>query len=276
MACEIDGITLHYSDTGNGPTLVALHGAGVDHHELYSALRGLVPEDHYRLIIPDLPGMGRSGSGTLASNDEVVDLLANFIHQVAGAPTLLLGHSYGAYLARGLGGRYPELIGGMALFAPIDESTSQAPPQQVLFREPGTEEELSADERQGFADYFVVQTRDSARRYREDIRPGTLSVDEVALGRIFSRWSVDVGSGTYDGPSLVVAARHDSVVGYVDALELPKHYPHATLCVIENAGHALIHEQPALIRSLLGDWLERCALATAPTHSPEPRPASRD
>jgi pimeloyl-ACP methyl ester carboxylesterase len=56
---------------------------------------------------------------------------------------------------------------------------------------------------------------------------------------------------------LIVAGRRDSAVGYADAAELLERYPHATLAVIENAGHALMHEQPELLAALIGDWLDR-------------------
>jgi pimeloyl-ACP methyl ester carboxylesterase len=34
-------------------------------------------------------------------------------------------------------------------------------------------------------------------------------------------------------------------------------YPHATLAVIEDAGHALMHERPELLAAFLRDWLDR-------------------
>ena len=58
-------------------------------------------------------------------------------------------------------------------------------------------------------------------------------------------------------PTLIAAGRRDSVAGYTDATELLGRYPNATLAVIENAGHALMHERPELLRTLVGDWLDR-------------------
>jgi pimeloyl-ACP methyl ester carboxylesterase len=54
-----------------------------------------------------------------------------------------------------------------------------------------------------------------------------------------------------------VAGRQDSVVGYTDAIGLLERYPHATLAVIDGAGHALIHERPELLTPLLHNWLDR-------------------
>jgi pimeloyl-ACP methyl ester carboxylesterase len=54
-----------------------------------------------------------------------------------------------------------------------------------------------------------------------------------------------------------VAGRLDSTVGYAAAVELAQNYPHASLAVLDDAGHALPHEQPALLRALFDEWLAR-------------------
>jgi pimeloyl-ACP methyl ester carboxylesterase len=82
-------------------------------------------------------------------------------------------------------------------------------------------------------------------------------VDETALGRILAGWAIDVGSAPLSSPTLVVAGRRDSVVGYADAVDLLERYPHATLAVIDEAGHALVHERPELVAVLVGDWIDR-------------------
>ena len=71
----------------------------------------------------------------------------------------------------------------------------------------------------------------------------------------------------FPAPTLIVAGRRDSTAGYADAAELLEHYPRATLAVIEDAGHALMHERPDLLAALLGDWLARSA--AAPGAQPE-------
>jgi pimeloyl-ACP methyl ester carboxylesterase len=54
-----------------------------------------------------------------------------------------------------------------------------------------------------------------------------------------------------------VAGRLDSTVGYAAATDLLDHYPHVTLAVVDDAGHALPHEQPELLRAFLAEWLAR-------------------
>lgn len=193
----------------------------------------------------------------LTCNDDVVTLLCDFIDHLGAGPVMLLGHSYGAYLARGVAARRPDTVLGLALLCPVAERSRSVPRHDVVRRDSDAYDELEPAHRAGFEDYFVLHTQTTARRYRDRVAPGTALVDEAALGRIFAGWTVDVGSTAFSAPTLVVAGRRDSVAGYADAAELLGRYPHATLAVIEDAGHALMHERPELLAALLGDWLDR-------------------
>jgi len=256
MDCRINGVKVHFVEHGAGVPLVALHGTGVDHREIEAAVEA-VGLTGCRRIYPDLPGMGRSTADGLASNDDVVDLIGDLIGHLAGEPALLLGHSYGAYLARGVAAQRREAVRGLALLCPIGEQSHNVPDHQVVCQDPAAYDELAPAQRAGFDEYFVVRTPTTARRYRDHVVPGTTLVDEAALGRIFGGWKIDLGSFT--APTLVVAGRRDSSVGYTDAADLLETYPRATLAVVDDAGHALPHERPELLAALLGDWLRRVA-----------------
>lgn len=58
-------------------------------------------------------------------------------------------------------------------------------------------------------------------------------------------------------PTLIVAGRQDSSVGYADAWRLVDRYPRATFAVLDRAGHALPHEQGPLLGALVEEWLDR-------------------
>jgi pimeloyl-ACP methyl ester carboxylesterase len=259
MERRINGLAVHVVEHGAGTPLVALHGAGVDHREIEAALEAVLPDDGrgLRRIYPDLPGMGGTGAGDLTSNDDVVTLLVDLVENIAAGPALWLGHSYGAYLARGVAARRPDLVLGLALLCPVAERSGDVPGHEVVRQDAAAYDELDPGQRSGFDEYFVVRTPATARRYRDHVVPGTTLVDEAGLGRIFSGWRVDVGSQVFTAPALIVAGRRDSVVGYTDAIELVEHYPGATLAVVEDAGHALVHERPELVAAFLVDWLDR-------------------
>ena len=257
MDHQVNGVRLQYTEHGEGVPLVALHGAGVDHRDIEAAIEPIVPRTGYRRIYVDLPGMGRSTSDGLTCNDDVVTVLTDFIDRVCAGPVMLVGHSYGAYIARGVAARRPDAVLGLALVCPVAEQSKDVPDHEVVSQDNDAYDELEPAQQTRFDDYFVVRTAVNARRFRDHTWPGITLVDEEALGRIFAGWAVNIGSGTLSVPTLIAAGRRDSVVGYADAARLLERYPHATLAVMEDAGHALIHEQPELFAALLGDWLDR-------------------
>lgn len=250
---------MHFVEHGTGTPLVALHGAGADHREIEAAVEATLPGTGpgLRRIYPELPGMGSTTSGGLADNDDVVALLGDFIDVVAQGPALLLGHSYGAYLARGVAAHRPDVVMGLALLCPVAERSQNVPDHEVVLQDDAAYDELEPGQRSGFDEYFVVRTPFTARRYRDHVAPGTALVDAPASARIFSGWRVDVGAELVTAPTVIVAGRRDSVVGYTDAVALLERYPRATVAVVEDAGHALVHERPELVAALLADWLDR-------------------
>ena len=241
---------------GQGDALVGLHGAGVDHREIEAAVESALPDSIGRRIYPDLPGMGRSTAGGLESNDDVVSVLCAFIDGLAAGPVVLIGHSYGAYLARGVAARRPDLIRGLGLICPVAERSRNVPAHRVVRQDADAYDELPPEQRPGFDEYFVVRTSATARRYRDHVVPGTHLVDEAALQRIVAGWPVNVDP-CFTGPTLIMAGRHDSVAGYVDAIDLLDAYPRSALAIIENAGHALIHERPGAVEAMLADLIGR-------------------
>lgn len=125
-----------------------------------------------------------------------------------------------------------------------------------------------------FRSYFVVQTPAMLARYARFVAPAVPLVDAVAMERIGQRWQLTLPEGPgYDGPTLVVAGRQDSFVGYPAAADLLGHHPRATLAILDGAGHALPHEQPELLAALLQEWLDRALPAASGPSGHQPRSA---
>lgn len=244
---------LHHVEHGQGRPVVVLHGAGVDHREPEACFEpALRAHGGLRRIYPDLPGCGLSPASTdLRSADGVLDLLRAFVEDVAGgAPVLLVGHSAGGYYAHGFAARWPGEVAGLALVCPLLAGTRDVPEHRPVVADPGLGDA-------GFRDYLVVQTAEMLDRYRRFVAPGAALADEAAAARIGERWELSGTDGPpYGGPVLVVVGRRDATVGWAAALDLLAVHPRATVAVLDRAGHALPHEQPAALAGLLAGWLD--------------------
>jgi pimeloyl-ACP methyl ester carboxylesterase len=149
MECQINEVAVHYVEYGTGMPLVALHGAGVDYREIEAAVEAIVPATGYRRIYPDLPGMGRSTADGVTCNDDVVKLLGHFIECTAQKSVLLLAHSYGAYLARGVAAQRPDLVLGLALLSSAGERPRNVPAHEVVRHDADAYEELEPAQQAG-------------------------------------------------------------------------------------------------------------------------------
>src|SRR3954453_22690883 len=242
----------HYVEHGTGRPVLILHGAGVDHREAEAcfepALDGVAG---LRRIYPDLPGVGRRSAPTLRSADDVLATLLSFADENSGGATYcLIGHSAGAYFAQAMAARRPQ-VAGLAMVCALLPGLRNVPEHRVV-----SGSGLIGDD--DFRSYFVIQTPEMLERYERHVAPAAALVDQPALERIGERWALTPGPApAYAGPTAVVAGRLDSTVGYAAAADLLDHYPHASLAVVDQAGHAFPHEQPEVLRAFLAEWLAR-------------------
>jgi pimeloyl-ACP methyl ester carboxylesterase len=113
---DINGHALFYRVTGTGKPVVLLHGFAEDGTIWQHQVEAL--QQHYRLIVPDLPGSGRSGM----SQDMSMEGLAAAVHQIIddelpGNETfVMIGHSMGGYITLAFAEKYPERLKGIGLF----------------------------------------------------------------------------------------------------------------------------------------------------------------
>jgi pimeloyl-ACP methyl ester carboxylesterase len=254
MEIQLVQVAIHYVEHGAGRPVLVLHGAGVDHREAEACFEPLLDGGAVlRRIYPDLPGMGRTAAPeTLRSAEDVLDTLLDFADEVTGGIAhLLIGHSAGAYYAQAMAARHPAQVAGLALVCPLLPGTRDVPAHRVVVGSGEIGDDV-------FRSYFVIHTPEMLERYERFVAPAAALVDDAALQRIGERWELGPDHApAYAGPTLVVAGRLDSTVGYAAAVDLFDRYPHASLAVVDDAGHALPHEQPELLRALLAEWLAR-------------------
>jgi pimeloyl-ACP methyl ester carboxylesterase len=102
-----------------GPGIVLIHGLGASGSFWGAGYDGLA--SRHRLVVPDLPGLGRRPwPASPCRVDDHADALAGSLGGVGldGEPVVVVAHSLGALVALALARRRPELVAGVALFAP--------------------------------------------------------------------------------------------------------------------------------------------------------------
>lgn len=111
------------SDEAQKPLLILLHGyagSGVCFYTLFPSL-----SEHYNLVLVDLLGMGRSSrpqfplTDPAACEEMFVESLEQFRRAKSYEQFILLGHSFGGYVAACYAHKYPSHIRSLVLLSPV-------------------------------------------------------------------------------------------------------------------------------------------------------------
>jgi len=267
MKCELEKITVHYETFGEGKPIIVLHGWPLDHRHIVSTLEPLFKDrDGWKRIYPDLPGMGETpGMDWITSQDQVLDIVLDFVDVVVpGQRFVIVGYSYGGYLARGVVFQRSPMMDGLLLIAPVilaDNTQRTLPSHISLVKDPALIAELEpnlAEEFQGFA---VVQSREFLDAMKVVAVPARAIADHDFLSKLRENYEFDFDVDTlpepFGGPTLMMMGRQDSSCGYHDAWRILENYPRGKFVVLDLDGNVLMVEQREVFNAIVNEWLDR-------------------
>jgi pimeloyl-ACP methyl ester carboxylesterase len=276
MQCETDKATIDYEEHGEGRPILFLHGWTMDRRvEIFDYEKIFATRPGWRRIYPDLPGMGRSvAKAGLFGQDDVLEALLAFIDRVLpDGRFALAGTSLGAYLARAVAARRRSRIAGLLLRVPCilaEDARRTLPPFQAVVADDAFMASLDADDRTYLGD-LLIQTPAYAEalKHKRDavVQPAIQATapiaNEIRTDPKRYGFSFDLieAEKTFDEPTLIIAGRRDTTVGYRDAWSILDSYPRATFVALDRADHGWPMEAPNLLPALIDDWLARIALA---------------
>ena len=253
------GSKIFYRVTGNGQTVVFIHGFGEDGNVWKNQIDFF--KNDFRLIIPDLPGSGQS---TMADGPWTIDRFAEtikalFDHEAITGGTMI-GHSMGGYITLAFADKYPELLNGFGLlhstaYADSEEKKGVRQKGIEFMKKHGGFEFLKTsvpnlfsprtkDEMPGLVDEFLNSLRnfsaDALVSYYEAMmqRP-----DRVA---VFKKANVAV---------LLIAGEFDTAVPLKDSLELAHLTGKLYFHVLKKSGHMGMLEEAEKTNRLLRNYL---------------------
>ena len=172
----------------------------------------------------------------------------------------MIGHSFGAHLARGIAARHRGRVVGLALVSPYVRDLEPAP--ERVIEDDGAGDDLGDSERDEYLGYFQVRTAATREHFERLVRPALGRYDAVAVERIMTDDAMDPDpeDAPFDGPAAVLVGRDDALVGWRAQRSLIDQHPRGTFAILADAGHALLHERADLVIAVLDDWLDRTAI----------------
>jgi len=241
------------------PTIVILHGGpGLDHTYLKPEVNELA--DHAQVVFLDQRGQGRSDAGdpndwTL---DQWADDVAAFCRALGVERPVLLGHSFGGFVAFATAARHPELASGLVIlsaaaytdrelsiarFAEIGGSDAAAA-ARGLFTRPDDETALAAFLQRCLPLYATEPAELMARLGRTIIRSET-QTHFFKPGGEFGRFDYRQALATCHVPTLMLHGGRDPIIPPATAEATAAGFPAGVVrfVMIDDASHDLVAER---------------------------------
>ena len=251
-AHEIDGVRTVVKAIGEGPAVLALHGAAT--LEGYAWARGLA--DRFRVYLPFHPGFGESDEAPhfVGMQDMVVHGLRLVAALGLDRPHLV-GHSMGGWMAAELAAVAGERFARLVLVAPAGLNHPDHPPVDLATISPETLPAYLSHDASVASRYFPGGSEcpplDAFLALRE--KEGR-ALDTIV--RVHGMGHPNLGRwlGRIPNETLVVWGTEDRLLPASQAPLWVDRIPSARLLIVPGAGHFVLQEAPRTA-SAIGDFL---------------------
>lgn len=244
-------LELNYEVVGEGIPIIMLNGYFNDLIVWKSCMESILKNrTNYRRIYLDYPGTGKSNvSNSIKTWKDLLESILMFIeHIIPGENFIIVGHSVGGFLARGILKRRFESIDGIMLTCPVVK-----PRLQDRCIEKKVSNMLNVSEERlkyikGRINREVVKSRKNTNKeYLKELRSNSIEIE----------YNFDDLDKPFIKPALIITGRQDTVVGYKDLYGILDNYPRASLVILDNGKHDVQIEQDAIFNVLVNEWLTR-------------------
>jgi pimeloyl-ACP methyl ester carboxylesterase len=237
------------------PSVVLIHGAGFDHtawalHSRWFAHNG------FSVLVPDLPGHGRSAGPALRSIAEMADWIAALLNAAGAGKAHLIGHSMGSLITLETAARHPDKVSALSLIGTAAtmtvgpdllkaaEANDQAAIDMVSIWGLGFSAELGGSLAPG------LWMHGGAQRTLQQCAPGVLYSDLAACNAYADALT---SAAKVTVPTKVMIGERDMMTPAKAGKALAAAIPNARTVVLGGAGHMMMSERPdELLAALRG------------------------
>ncbi len=255
------GREIFVTELGEGPPLLMLHGGGPGANGISNFSRN-VPAlaQRFRVILPDMPGFGRSSKGLDRKDPfgELARAMLGLLDALVVEKAHLLGNSLGGSCALRLALEAPERADRLVLLGPGGIDTSRRPPTEGLLHlldyysgEGPTREKFEQFLRKDLVfDGAALPDALIATRYAASIDPEVVAnpplvrPKDLANARALDL-TLDPRLGSLETPTLVLWGTEDRVNPAGGGRSLQERMPNCDLYLFSRTGHWVQWERAA-------------------------------
>lgn len=288
MKLAVNGTELYFDVVGSTldpasgfrekPTLIVLHGGpGFSHTYLRPWLDPV--GEVAQLVYVDQRGCGRSMRHTheYYQLGIMADDIVLLCEQLGIEHPLVLGQSFGGFVALSIAQRHPAFASGLVLFDTSPAWTGGydldalerivggergKALREIAYKEStgqATEEELKRFEDEIMPLYWHQGFKPEYLGELYNTPPVNMDIATYMMGTLSKEYDLRPQLAAITVPALVLQGRYDWVTPMAGAEEMAQRIPNAQLHVFEHSGHMVFIEEPEELVSVLTQWIQSLA-----------------
>jgi 3-oxoadipate enol-lactonase len=253
---QVNGIELYYEVHGSGPTVIFAHGAGGNHASWYQQVPFFAR--YYEVVTFDHRGFGKSDDVNGLGRGGFVNDLEGLVAHLGREKVALVAQSMGGGTCMGYTARHPERVsalvmadtfGGMTLPEPY-HSQQQARSEQTrgLSQLDRVVSKSLPVRDPAKAELYLQIASFNSDGVGAPARPGT-SAEPVSMDRV-----VEASKRV---PMLFLVGEEDALVPPEIIRVASETVSGAYYAVVQDSGHSVYFEQPAVFNHLVHQFLSR-------------------
>lgn len=257
---EYKNVEISYNNFGQGKTIVLLHGY-LESKEIWNSFAKELAEN-FQVIVPDLPGHGKSGviDGSL-SVEKMAESVKYILNHENINNCLFVGHSMGGYVALAFLDLFPELLSGLSLFhsspyADTEEKKQNRDREINIIRQGKKAQIYTAHFPNTFADENVEKYQTEINKYKEVAKKMQDAGIIAALEAMKARPDRSDLLKSTKVPVQYIIGEKDNFISMeiLNKLQLPDN---SEFVVLENSGHMGFIEERRNVLKAISDFVDK-------------------
>lgn len=263
------GVPIFFRETGSGPPIVLLHGFP----ETGRCWRGVASRlgATFRVLVPDLPGYGRSGRPEAFDAATLARTIVSFMAAAAAPRAVVVGHDWGGGIAYRIAGSHSDAVERLVVVdSPYRELDLKRGWYMLAFNVPVLPELAFTASRGRIVDVFLrlgasqpgTFNEETLAAYRRALRPLDRRRNALAYYRTMTRHALLRAARRSAGasparircPTMIVWGEDDPAVPVMLVRGIARDIPQARVETLPGIGHFVPEEAPEQLARLIVDF----------------------
>lgn len=265
------GTSIFVRASGSGSPVVLLHGFP-ETGKCWDKVAAALSTEH-RVLVPDLPGYGRSARPTSYDSATLANTIAAFMDAADAPKATVVGHDWGGGVAFRLALDHPDKVERLVVInSPFRKLDLRRGWHMLFFNLPGVPEVVLTASGDRWVDFVLraasvnkdVFDPDALAEYHEAYHSLERKRSAFAYYRTVTRRIIasklpgrarpSGPRGSIDMPTLIIWGEKDPALPLWLAEAILKDIPQAKLVTIPDAGHFVPEERPDRVAELLKEF----------------------